>query len=114
MPAGVYTMYVEQGASYELHVTVQGISNLTDYVARGQIRKSATNNEIITPLNCSVGASGITISLSAATTSKLETKGKCYSEITQYYYDIELENRSNGSVIRLLNGIVNVSPEVTK
>lgn len=36
MPAGKYDMYIEQGATYELNVTVDSSIDLGDYTARGQ------------------------------------------------------------------------------
>jgi len=114
MPAGRYDMYIEQGATYELNVTVSGVPNLTDYTARGQIKKSATSKEPGIPFNCSVSSAGVKISLSAAMSSRLEAKGGSYSDTSSYYYDVELVNASTGVVIRLLNGAVRVSPEITK
>jgi hypothetical protein len=115
MAAGKYDMYIEQGATYELNVTVDSSIDLGDYTARGQIRETACSSAILVSFTCTiVSSSQLTISLTPAQTSALKACGKCYQDITVGYYDIEIENTTDGSVIRLLNGMVSISPEVTR
>lgn len=115
MTAGKYDIYIEQGATFELNITIDGSIDLTQYTARGQIRKSATDTTVVYDFTCTVvSATQLKVSLTATQTTALVTTGKNYSEVTLAYYDVEIEKTSDHSVIRLLNGAVKISPEITK
>ncbi len=120
MQAGIYHLYIDQGASYSKSIFVVDEFNnpidLTGYIVRGQIRKSAADSSIALNLNptiVSAAAGKISFALLGTQTALLETAGSNYQEVTVYVWDIEIESAS-GVVTRLLNGFVYVSPEVTK
>ena len=112
MPAGKYDIYVEQGATFELTVTVD--VSLSGYYAVGEIRKGALDPTVIRRFTFeTISENKIKVILSADSTKSIPTTGRSYSDYTVYYYDINLIN-SEGHVIRLLNGDVKVSPGITK
>jgi hypothetical protein len=84
----------------------------------GQIRKTASSDAIETefdfiPVNLANGE--FIISLPAAKTSQLKMLNSYNAErtMTQYAYDVKVIY-SDGSINRILTGILNVSPEVTR
>jgi hypothetical protein len=111
MPAGVYDIYIEQGATFTLAIDVAGL-NLSGYSGRGQIRSKANSSEILAPLTVTIAGSVVNISLTAAQTALLPATGDLYNNTYSATYDVELF--SGASVVRLLNGVARISPEVTK
>jgi hypothetical protein len=103
---------IDQGADFSTTITVldndNSILNLSNYTARGQIRKHYTST---TAVNFSFvfnepRSSGIlTLSLSNTQTANMEAG--------RYVYDVEIVSSAN-TVTRLVEGIATVTPEVTK
>lgn len=116
MAAAQYDIEIEQGATHSESFTWEDGNgtpvNLTGYKARMQFRKSATSTEklldastengliVLTPLE---GA--VSITLPASLTSAFSW--------AQARYDLELES-SDGTVVRLVEGAVTVSKEITR
>jgi hypothetical protein len=114
MSAGTLNLIIEQGATFSrvLNVLQNDIAfNLTGYDARMQIRSQINSSTTLISLAIGsgitiVGASGqITITISAAATAVLS--------FDSAYYDLEIISPS-GVVTRLLQGIVELSREVTR
>lgn len=79
--------------------------DFTTYTGASQMRKSYTSSTAYT-FTVSLGNNGIVaISMNAATTSSI-TAGR-------YLYDLEVTD-TNGVVSRLVEGIVTVTPQVTR
>lgn len=103
-------LLIDQGATFSTTVTVtddEGIAmNLSGYTGAAQIRKHYTSSNSV---NFSVSIAGsdgeVTLGLTANATS-LISPGR-------YVYDCEITN-GNGIVSRILEGIVTVTPEVTR
>jgi len=103
---------IEQGTDYSTTLTVQSTdgtaTDLTGYTGAGQIRKHYTSN---TAINFTVSfgtprsAGQITLSLGRVTTANMESG--------RYVYDVEITNSAN-TRSRLVEGIVTITPEVTK
>lgn len=103
---------IEQGTDFSTTLTVQDTSgnatDLTGYTAAGQIRKHYTSN---TAINFTVAfgtprTNGqLTLSLGRTTTANME--------YGRYVYDVEITNSAN-TRSRLVEGIVTLTPEVTK
>lgn len=118
MPAGLYDMVCEQGATFSRTITWKDAAgdpvNLTGYSARMQVRPSLTSDEITLELTSTNGeitfpsplSSGkILITVAATDTADLAaSKG---------VYDLELES-SGGVVTRLLQGSFTIVAEVTR
>jgi hypothetical protein len=114
MKAGVYDLTVEQGTTWSIQITWKDEDedpiNLTGYTARMHIRpnqKSTTKVELTTENGRIAlgGAAGtITLTIPVTETRKLTQDG---------IYDLEVIS-GGGLVTRLLEGRVDVTPEVTR
>lgn len=104
-------IFIDQGSTYSSTIDVLDANglpfNLTGYFARGQIRKTYSSiNAINFIININEPNAGkVNISLLAATTRSMKAG--------RYVYDVEIYN-SNGHVIRISEGQVEISPSSTK
>lgn len=113
MPAGYSELFLEQGATFNTSITLDDVAgeafNLTTYSATSQMRKSYYSSNAAATFTVSTGnnpALGvITLSLNAANTANIYPG--------RYVYDVYLTNDVN-SRVRVLEGIINVTPQVTK
>ena len=102
---------LDQGTTFLTYLALTNtdgsILNLTGYTARGQIRKWYTSNSYTTfTISITQPTDGyINLALTANTTANMEPG--------RYVYDIEAIDGA-GSIIRVIEGIVTVTPEVTK
>lgn len=103
---------IDQGTSFESTLDLIGDDgaaiNVANYVFSGQIRKSyyssnATANITITITNAANG--NVKMSLNAATTSNIKAG--------RYLYDVKMIDTAN-TVTRIVEGILTVTPQVTK
>lgn len=111
MAAGYQELFIEQGADYNITITIDDVDglpfDLTGYTSKSQIRKSYYSANaagqftitIPTPTN-----GGIVLALPAANTANIAAG--------RYVYDILIKDSSNNTT-RVLEGIVNVLPRVT-
>jgi hypothetical protein len=111
--AGNHDFSIDQGTTWNRELTLEQDSNpvdLSGFSARMQLRRTRSQTEYDLSLTTENGGltiepltGKITISLTAAQTALLSGS---------YFYD--LETVSGGTVIRWLEGKVNLSPEVTR
>lgn len=99
---------IDQGTDFNSSFTFTDESDepidFTTYTANSQMRKSYTSSTAYT-FNLNMTNNGIiTLSMNAATTSSLSAG--------RYVYDLEVE--SSGVRSRLVEGIVTVTPQVTR
>lgn len=112
MPAGYTELFLEQGSSFNASIVLDDVAgesfNLATYTASSQMRKSYYSSNAAATFSVSTGNDPslgvITISLNSANTANIYPG--------RYVYDVYLTN--NFSRIRVLEGIVNVTPQVTK
>ena len=108
--ATISNLYVDAGATYSNIITVTASSGaplvLTGYTVASQMRKSYyTSSSISFTAEATHPVDGeLTISLTPEQTSALKAG--------RYVYDIEITGPEE--VVRVLEGIVVVNPEVTK
>lgn len=107
--ATVQNIVIDQGTTYSFSFNVTNADgsakNLSDYTTTAQIRKSYYTSTKVDFTAVNVDAEGeITISLTAAQTAELKAG--------RYVYDIEIASASE--TLRVLEGIVTVTPEVTR
>ena len=101
---------IDQGSTFTTTYTIYGGDgaplDLSVYTGAAQMRKaySSSNSTAFTVTANSIGI--IAMSMTANTTGTL-TAGR-------YVYDIELTATANGNVTRMIEGIVTVTPQVTK
>ena len=111
MAAGYQNLYVESGSNFSTTITVDDVYlntyNLLGYSASSQIRKSYYSANVTASFTTSIYIpdGSITLSLSAPVTSNISPG--------RYVYDAVIKDSSN-NVTRILEGIVNVSPGVTR
>ena len=112
MPAAYSNLYIEQGTSFSTTITVDDVYgdvyNLTNYTARGQIRKShySANTTAVFTTSVNPVTGSISLSLTAAATANIAPG--------RYVYDTIITGTLNGEVTRILEGIVEISPSVTR
>ena len=107
--AGIQNLVVDQGTSFEITVNVTlddgSEKDLTDYTVSSQIRKSYYTNTYTDFTTAKVDLTGeITLSLTPTQTSALKAG--------RYVYDVEIS--STEETVRIIEGIVTVTPEVTR
>jgi hypothetical protein len=107
--ATIQNIVIDQGTTYSLDLTLTNddgtAKDLTSYTVTSQLRRSYHTNTYTDFTTQKVNDTGtITISLTAAQTSALK-QGR-------YVYDIEIADSSE--TLRVLEGIVTVTPEVTR
>jgi len=122
MAAGKCDLDIEQGTTFNLLIPPikhehGEIFDLTGYTAQAQIRAKYSDQNKIAEFTCTIDpvAGTIQLSLPAPKTSALPVSPAISAQIvaTQYVWDLKITS-SDGEVTRLLNGIVNVWPQVTR
>jgi hypothetical protein len=101
---------IDQGTTFSTSIYLTDDNgdaiDLTGYTGRSQMRKhytSSNSQSFTVSLNSSLGI--VTLSLSSSQTANLVAG--------RYVYDVEIINSSN-VVSRIVEGIVTVTPEVTR
>ena len=103
-------LVIDQGSTYSVTLDLTDengdVIDLNGYVANSQIRKWYTSSTPAATFATSINASSgeLQLSLNANQTSNLVAG--------RYVYDVELNN--NGIISRIVEGIVTVTPQVTK
>lgn len=126
MAAGNHRILIEQGATFSMVLTLSDADNnrldLTDHTFRGQVRKTTSDAAIQgaftfqkldqVPL---LTRGQVVVTMPASITTAIATNAARQAEkaITPAVYDIESEI-PDGTVFRWLEGLVDVSPEVTR
>lgn len=111
MAAGKLNLTIEQGATYARTITVKVDTtpfNISGYTFRGQIRKKWHDPEYEKAFTFSIADAQlgkVNMSLSADETMQLAA--------VDSVYDVEMVS-GDGTVTRLLDGIVFVKPNVTR
>jgi hypothetical protein len=122
MAAPVYNTTIERGSTFQLTVTYKDASgtvvNLTGWTFRMQVRESQSAASTI--LTSEGGSPTIAIDETNKATGVLifsvtpaNTTAISPSTLTTAYYDIEIQKTSTGEVRRILQGKLNISPEIT-
>jgi hypothetical protein len=114
MSAGYQELFLEQGASFNTTITLDDVYgnayNLYNYSASSQIRKSYYSSNATATFHTSVfGNSGsITLQLDAPTTANIYPGRYLYDVVI--YSNVDAANNT----IRVLEGVINVTPRVTR
>jgi len=103
-------LIVDQGTTYTTSIDViddyGNLIDLTGYSAAAMMRKNyASSNATSFVIVVNVSTSQVTLSLTANTTSNLVAG--------RYVYDCELTD-TDGKISRLVEGIVTITPQVTR
>ena len=116
MAAGIYNFTCEQGVTFSRSFTLKDstgdLMDLTDYVARMQVRRDVDAAEPMIELTTE--NDGIVLGGEAGTVT-LFISSDDTSEITHSgVYDIEIQEGPDGQVRRVLKGKFILDPEVTR
>lgn len=106
-------LYLDQGTTFNNIINLtddvtNAYINVSGYVVRSQMRRSYYSANASANITCTItdAANGeITMSMTAANTANLKAG--------RYLYDLEVVD-TNGTVSRILEGIITVTPEVTR
>ena len=101
-------LVIDQGTTFASSIEVldenDNAVDLQNYVARGQMRKTYTSSNAVN-FTTTTNTGMLVISLTATQTANIVAG--------RYVYDVELVDSQN-TVVRILEGIVTITPEVTK
>lgn len=101
-------MVIDQGSTFSSMIEILDENddpiNVANYTARGQIRKHYSSTNAVS-FSTALSNGSLVISLTANQTANIVAG--------RYVYDIELVDPAN-TVARILEGIVTVTPEVTR
>ena len=109
--ATVSNIVIDQGTTFSLDINLTNddgsAKDLTNYTVASQMRKSYEASAATNFTCVKVNASGkVTISLTATQTSAVKAG--------RYVYDVEITGTSPVETLRVIAGLVTVTPEVTK
>lgn len=107
--AGIQNLVIDQGTTFSVTINLTtddgSEKDLTDYTVSSQIRKSYHTNTYTALTTSKIDLAGeITLSLTPEQTSALKAG--------RYVYDVEIS--SSQETVRVVEGIVTVTPEVTR
>jgi hypothetical protein len=110
--AGYAELTIDQGSTFDAALSLVGDDgvaiDLSGCTVRGQIRKAYTSANAAANIVCTITdavGGNVDIGLSAATTANIK--------FGRYVYDIEYVD-TFGTITRIVEGIVTVTPEVTR
>jgi hypothetical protein len=118
--AGRFDITIYQGASLNIPITITNTDgtafNLTNWTPRGQIRRTHRSTTIVasftfTVTNAVLGK--MDIKMTDEITKTISAGETINDPRSQYQYDIEIEH-TDGTVKRILEGVVYVDAEVTR
>jgi hypothetical protein len=107
MPAVYNNLYVEQNATYNKTYFVDGVGELSGN-ASGQIRKSYYSSNTSATFDVTLDSANSTITL------QLDAESTANISYGRYVYDVIINDSANNTITRVLEGIVDVSPSVTR
>jgi hypothetical protein len=114
--AGLYNIVIEQGGTFRrtIFLKTNGVAmSLANYTARMQIRPSVTSSVLLHELT--EANNGITIDDALGRIDLFISDDDTAAMIFRRgVYDLEIESESTGDVLRVLQGGVQVSPNVTR
>lgn len=106
--------YIDQGTDFNTYITLNDddtnlAQNVGSYVVSGKLRRSLVSANAAETLLCEISdaANGeISVSLAASNTANLKPGN--------YFYDIRVVDSTSNAVSRLIEGIIIVTPAITK
>lgn len=99
---------IDQGADYTTSVDLTDDGSpldLSTYTGAAQIRKYYTSTSKV-DFEVTISGSQVVLNLDANTSNNMEAG--------RYVYDVELTDSSTGKISRVLEGIVTITPGVTR
>jgi len=112
MPSAYANLYLEQNSDFAVTITIddvyQNLYDLSFFTANSQIRKSyySANATAIFNTQINVPSSTLTLELNANTTANIAAG--------RYVYDAIITNSNTNERIRIIEGVIDVSPCVSR
>lgn len=112
MAAGKFDITIEQGSDFSLSLNIKdnGVyRNLTGWSSRAQIRKRPSDITEAASFVCTIPTpleGEVVMSIPNAATRTIPSGN--------YFYDLEIFTAADAEVLRILEGKVTVTPEITK
>ena len=111
--AAIANLIIDQGANFSSDVTVKDANgnafDLTGYTTQAKMAKGYSSTRTRTNFTCTIAGDATTgvvaLTLTATQTTALDDG--------RYVYDLEIEQTGTGNVTRVIEGVVNVRPNVT-
>ena len=111
--ASILNQVIDQGTTFSKQITVYEtdgttVQNLTGYTTTSQLRKNYTSSaytDILATISSPATNGIIIMSLTAVQTAAIKSG--------RYVYDLQI-NAADGTVTRVLEGVITFRPEVTK
>jgi len=119
--AKIYDIQIDQGATFRRTLELQDAEGepyaLTGATAKAQIRETYSSDEVIAEFEIQIDepAGKITFSMEPEDTAAIDVPAaKDHRRPSKFFiYDLEL-TEADGTVTRLIQGTVEVSPEATR
>lgn len=104
-------LVVDQGSTFSVTISVLDADgntvDLSNYSGAAQMRKHYTSNTATSFAVTLGGANGtVSLAMNASTTANISSG--------RYVYDVEITDSSTQSITRIIEGIVTVTPNVTR
>lgn len=110
-------LIVYQGADFrralEFRDGAAALMNLTGYVFRGQARTASTSDTVAFSFIFTLRDQGSSTGMVDMHIQDTATSALTLSKVTTYVYDVEMVD-ATGDVTRVMEGTIQVYPEVTK
>lgn len=119
MPAGLYNLYVEKGATYYQEFfyldAAEAPIDITNYAVRMQARPSVQSSTILFEASTVNGYITVNGPLGKIIVKIPDTVTAAIGSCTEGVYDMEIQAPvPSNTVTRVLYGAVEISPEVTR
>lgn len=103
----------EQGATFKVQLSLKNDTgnglNLAQYILTGQVKKSYSSLNVAANLVCTfVDAPNGVLQLSIPYANTANVKSG------RYVYDVKANNTSTGEIVRLIEGVMTFTPQVTR
>lgn len=115
-----YNFKINQGSDFLMRARPPaGVYDYTGATARGMMKRLYSDASPVASFTCTTGTDSkgtyFDIAMTAVTTASIpvDVAKTVSKQSTKYCYDVEMV-LSDGRVVRILEGVIDVSPEVTK
>lgn len=122
MSAGKYDIVADQGSEYKLKLVIKNSNgsrkNFTGFTGKAQIRKkpsaSRVDGEFEIVFSEPRTSGEIVMVLPAGVSSAIKVGDSVEDDKSQYVYDLEVYEPVTNKPLRIIDGTIRFSPEVTK
>lgn len=110
--ATIFNLFLDQGTTFKANVTIKDftgeIRDISGHTVSSQFRRSVkSSNSHAFVATIPVGTDGnVFLTMNSNTTTNVTA--------ARYLYDIEMKSNTSGEIERIAEGIVIVSPEITR